>query len=209
MVVVTIKPYRSAVKIKAAIVSGLERLCTWKDTYLPGPVAGFRGYWLAMLSDRLDQRWVTGVWRVPQDPEAPYRTHWGQASDRCVYCMEPIHQDEYLVWHHTEDDAVFCDVRSFPMKLATPSGDERLQISRDLVAGAWYVRLRAGAVARTVEISDEVMIDLDDDGTMLGLELLCDPDQLDASERNEIEQRFGDDGRGALAAADDARRRGR
>ena len=196
-------------KIKAAIVSGLERACTWKDTHLPEPLAGFRGCWLATLSDRLDQRWGTAVWQVPQDVEAPYRTHWGLASDRCVYCGQPIHEDEYRVWHHTEDDAVFCDPRAFPMKAATPSADERVQISHDLVAGAWYVRLRAGNVSRTAEISDDVMVDLDGDGAMLGLELLCDPDQLDANERDEIGRRFGDDGQRALAAADDALRRRR
>jgi hypothetical protein len=49
--------------VRARIVSLLEEACTWKDLHLPGPLAGWRGCWLAKLSDRLDQRWHTGVWK--------------------------------------------------------------------------------------------------------------------------------------------------
>lgn len=51
--------------IRARIVDLLERACTWKDTRPPGPLAGWRGCWLAGLSGRLDERWRTGRWEEP------------------------------------------------------------------------------------------------------------------------------------------------
>ena len=57
-------------------------------------------------------------------------------------------------------------------------------------AEAFYVTLTDGAVARTVHISDDVMVDLEADGTVHGLELLCPPAELTSDERGAISDRF-------------------
>ncbi len=43
-----------------------------------------------------------------------------------------------------------------------------------------YERLREGAVARTIEVSDSVMVDVDSDGLVLGVETLDGSDWRDA-----------------------------
>lgn len=43
-----------------------------------------------------------------------------------------------------------------------------------------YERLREGAVARTIEVSDSVMVDVDSDGLVLGVEVLDGGDWRDA-----------------------------
>ena len=45
---------------------------------------------------------------------------------------------------------------------------------------AGYARLRDGDVARTVEVGDDFMIDLDSDGRPLGVETLGDADWTQA-----------------------------
>ena len=57
-------------------------------------------------------------------------------------------------------------------------------------AEAFYVTLTDGAVARTVHISDDVLIDVEADGTVHGLELLCPPTELTTDERNALTDRF-------------------
>jgi uncharacterized protein YuzE len=43
----------------------------------------------------------------------------------------------------------------------------------DLATGALYLRLAEGQAARTAEISDDVNVDLDGHGRVLGIELLA------------------------------------
>ncbi len=51
---------------------------------------------------------------------------------------------------------------------------------------AFYVTLGQGAVARTAHISDDVMVDLESDGTVHGIELLCPPRSLADKERADL-----------------------
>lgn len=57
-------------------------------------------------------------------------------------------------------------------------------------AEAFYVTLTEGDVARTVHISDDVLVDLEADGTVHGLELLCTPTELTTDERSALTDRF-------------------
>jgi uncharacterized protein YuzE len=58
-----------------------------------------------------------------------------------------------------------------------------MMISIDTEVGAYYVRLLEGPVARTVHVSDDLAVDLDADGRVHGLELLCAPSLLSEAER--------------------------
>ncbi len=53
-----------------------------------------------------------------------------------------------------------------------------MKITYDKVANAAYMTLRKGRVAKTVEMSDSVIIDLDGKGRMLGIEMLNASSQL-------------------------------
>jgi len=55
---------------------------------------------------------------------------------------------------------------------------------------AFYVTLTDGDVARTVHISDDVLVDLEADGTVHGLELLCPPAEVTSDERSALSERF-------------------
>jgi uncharacterized protein YuzE len=55
---------------------------------------------------------------------------------------------------------------------------------------AYYLTLRTGEVARTVHISDAVMVDVEDSGAVHGIELLCSPALLTADDRAELIRRF-------------------
>lgn len=55
---------------------------------------------------------------------------------------------------------------------------------------AFYVTLGQGAVASTAHISDDVMVDLESDGTVHGMELLCPPSSLTGEERADLVGRF-------------------
>jgi len=57
-------------------------------------------------------------------------------------------------------------------------------------AEAFYVTLTDGEVAGTVHISDDVLVDLEADGTVHGLELLCPPAELTSDERHALTERF-------------------
>jgi uncharacterized protein YuzE len=63
-------------------------------------------------------------------------------------------------------------------------------IRYDTEAGAYYLKLTEGPVARTVHISDDVMVDLDSDGQVHGIELLSAPTALSDAERSELFRRF-------------------
>lgn len=62
-------------------------------------------------------------------------------------------------------------------------------VEYDTEAGAFYVRVADGTVARTVEISAFVNIDVDVEGSVVGLELLCLPAAVTVEERALLESR--------------------
>lgn len=192
---------------KARLVTVLEQACTWKDAHLPGPLAGFRGCWLAMLSDRLDQRWGTGVWKAPERADEPYRTHWGTATRCCIHCARRIHVDEYGLWHHTEDDSVICG-GGFPLQVATPPEErDRIRVHHDRLSDRWYVQVRDAERSGTVEIADGITVDVDAEGRMRGLMVVHHPDVLSPAHRGALVARFPDDGPAALDRLDAAGRR--
>lgn len=53
-----------------------------------------------------------------------------------------------------------------------------MKITYDKIANAAYMTLRKGKVAKTVEMSDSVIIDLDKKGNLLGIEMLDASKQL-------------------------------
>lgn len=56
-------------------------------------------------------------------------------------------------------------------------------IRYDTTVGAFYLKLSDQPVARTVHISDDVVVDLDAKGTARGIELLIGPSHLTSEER--------------------------
>jgi uncharacterized protein YuzE len=63
-------------------------------------------------------------------------------------------------------------------------------IRYDTEVGAYYLKFTDGPVARTVHISDDVMVDLDADEHVHGIELLSAPAALSPAERSELFRRF-------------------
>lgn len=55
-----------------------------------------------------------------------------------------------------------------------------LSVRVDPECGAAYATLRYGKVARTVEVTESVMVDVDADGRLLGVEVLDGSDWRDA-----------------------------
>jgi uncharacterized protein YuzE len=55
---------------------------------------------------------------------------------------------------------------------------------------AFYVTIGQGRIARTGHISDDVMVDVEPDGTVHGIELLCMPTSLTGEERAALVGRF-------------------
>ena len=53
-----------------------------------------------------------------------------------------------------------------------------MKITYDKIADAAYMTLRKGKVARTVEMSESVIVDLDKKGHLLGIEMLDASNQL-------------------------------
>lgn len=53
-----------------------------------------------------------------------------------------------------------------------------MKITYDKIANAAYMTLRKGKVAKTVEMSDNVIIDLNKKGNLLGIEMLDASNQL-------------------------------
>jgi uncharacterized protein YuzE len=47
-----------------------------------------------------------------------------------------------------------------------------MRLDYDLDAGALYVRLSAAEVAATVAVDDETLVDLDGDGSVVGIEVI-------------------------------------
>jgi len=63
-------------------------------------------------------------------------------------------------------------------------------VEYDTEVGAFYVRVADVEVARTAEVSAFVNVDVDVDGHVVGLELLCIPSVLTPEERAELESQF-------------------
>lgn len=55
---------------------------------------------------------------------------------------------------------------------------------------AFYVTMGRGEIARTVHISDDLMVDTVADGTVHGIEFLCTPAELADDERADLVGRF-------------------
>ena len=53
-----------------------------------------------------------------------------------------------------------------------------MKITYDKIADAAYMTLRKGKVAKTVEMSESVIVDLDKKGHLLGIEMLDASNQL-------------------------------
>lgn len=54
----------------------------------------------------------------------------------------------------------------------------------------YYLQLADGQVVRTVHVSDDVMVDLEADDRLHGIELLCAPGDLTDADRTELVTRF-------------------
>jgi uncharacterized protein YuzE len=63
-------------------------------------------------------------------------------------------------------------------------------VEYDTEVGAFYVRVTEEEVARTVEVSAFVSVDVDAEERVVGLELLCLPSAITADERAILEGRF-------------------
>ena len=63
-------------------------------------------------------------------------------------------------------------------------------VEYDTEAGAFYVRVTEEPVARTAEVSAFVNVDLDAEGNVVGLELLCLPAAVTVEERALLEDRY-------------------
>ncbi|MFA5744998.1 MAG: DUF2283 domain-containing protein [Candidatus Paceibacterota bacterium] len=53
-----------------------------------------------------------------------------------------------------------------------------MKITYDKIADAAYMTLRKGKVAKTVEMSNDVIVDLDKKGNLLGIEMLSASNQF-------------------------------
>lgn len=59
---------------------------------------------------------------------------------------------------------------------------EHINVEYDPVADALYIRIKKGVVADTIEVSDCIMVDVDADKNLLGIEVLA-PERLTAAAR--------------------------
>jgi uncharacterized protein YuzE len=65
-----------------------------------------------------------------------------------------------------------------------------MEIRYSTDAEAFYVTIGEGEIASTVHISDDVMVDVEADGTLHGIELLCAPAELTDEERSALIDQF-------------------
>jgi uncharacterized protein YuzE len=65
-----------------------------------------------------------------------------------------------------------------------------MYVSYDLSAGATYVEVMEGETARTVEISDLVMVDVNASGEPLGVEFVVPPSQITSEMIDRVVKRF-------------------
>jgi uncharacterized protein YuzE len=59
-----------------------------------------------------------------------------------------------------------------------------MKFTYDKIADAAYMTLRKGKVSKTIEMSDNVIIDLDKKGNLLGIEMLSASKQLPKGKLN-------------------------
>jgi uncharacterized protein YuzE len=65
-----------------------------------------------------------------------------------------------------------------------------MEIRYSTDAEAFYVTMGQGEIASTANISDDVMVDVESDGTVHGIEFLCTPAELTEEERAALVGRF-------------------
>lgn len=65
-----------------------------------------------------------------------------------------------------------------------------MKVSYDKTADAMYIRLRAGKIKGTVKVNDRLMIDVDQKGNTIGVELLDATFQLSAKGVKNLEKNF-------------------
>lgn len=63
-------------------------------------------------------------------------------------------------------------------------------VEYDTESAAFYVRVTESDASRTVEVSTFVSVDVDVDGQVVGLELLCLPSAVTTEERATLATRF-------------------
>ncbi len=65
-----------------------------------------------------------------------------------------------------------------------------MRVEFDPEVRAWYLTLSEAPVSKTVHISDEVAVDVDDQGSVVGAEFLLAPAELGADVRGALFERF-------------------
>ena len=63
-------------------------------------------------------------------------------------------------------------------------------VEYDAEVSTFYVQVTETQVTRTIEVSAFVSVDVDEDGNVVGLELLCLPSTVTVDERASLEARF-------------------
>ena len=65
-----------------------------------------------------------------------------------------------------------------------------MRVDFDPEVQAWYLTLSDAPVARTVHVSDEVVVDVDASGAVVGVEFLLAPAAIEPSVREALFERF-------------------
>ena len=65
-----------------------------------------------------------------------------------------------------------------------------MRVDFDPEVQAWYLTLSDAPVAKTVHVSDEVVVDLDASGAVVGVEFLLAPAAIEPSVREALFERF-------------------
>jgi uncharacterized protein YuzE len=65
-----------------------------------------------------------------------------------------------------------------------------MRVDYDPEVQAWYLTLSEAAVANTVHVSDEVAVDVDEAGDVVGVEFLLAPATIESAVRDALFERF-------------------
>ena len=65
-----------------------------------------------------------------------------------------------------------------------------MRVDFDPEVQAWYLTLSDAPVAKTVDVSDEVVVDVDASGAVVGVEFLLAPAPIEPSVREALFERF-------------------
>ncbi len=65
-----------------------------------------------------------------------------------------------------------------------------MRVDFDPEVQAWYLTLSDAPVAKTVHVSDEVVVDVDTSGAVVGVEFLLAPAAIEPSVRKALFERF-------------------